>query len=116
MKHKAFESFRQMALSLPGMIESISYGTPSFKTNKKLIARFHEDGESLVIKMDFETRDFLLQVNPSIYFITDHYRNYPYVLVKINNVELEELKGHLQRVWKSIATKKQLKEYEEKSL
>jgi hypothetical protein len=113
MTHKVFDCFRQMALSLPGMIESTSYGTPSFKIRNKLIARLHEDGDTLVLKMDFETRDFLLQVNPNHYYITDHYNKYPFVLVNLDNVDLNELKGHLHSVWKTNANKKQLKEFEE---
>lgn len=112
MKPNAFESFRRMALSLPGVVEGISYGTPSFKVKDKLLARFHEDGTSLVLKMDFETRDFLMQVNEKSYYITDHYKNYPYVLVRINDAEMEELRGHLIRTWKSLAAKKLLQEYE----
>lgn len=113
MEDKNLELFRQFVLSLPGVDEATSYGTKSFKLKNKLLARFHEDGVSLVLKMDFETRDFLLQVNPTTYYITDHYRNYPYVLVRINNVDLEELKGHILTIWKSNATKKQLIEFQD---
>jgi hypothetical protein len=90
-------------------IESVSYGTPSFKLKDKLIARFHQDGVSLVLKTDFETRDFLMQVNPKAYYITNHYKNYPYVLVRLDEVDLEELNGHLKRIWKSHAFKKLLR-------
>ncbi|MDF2650988.1 MAG: hypothetical protein K0Q73_6793 [Paenibacillus sp.] len=112
MEHNVHKAFRMVALSLPGMIESVSYGTSSFKLKDKLLARFHEDGESLVLKMDFETRDFLLQVNSETYFITDHYKNYPYVLVRLNEVHLEELRGHLLKIWKSHAPKKLLAQLE----
>ncbi|WP_199620760.1 MmcQ/YjbR family DNA-binding protein [Paenibacillus alkalitolerans] len=114
MEPQFFESFRKMALSLPGVAESVSYGTPSFKLKDKLLARFHEDEASLVLKMDFETRDFLLRVNPETYYITDHYKNYPYVLVRMRNADLKELNGHLQRIWKSHATKKLLQTFEER--
>lgn len=113
MEHPLLTSIRPIALSLPGTVESKSYGTPSFKVKDKLLARFHEDGVSLVLKMDFETRDFLMQVNPQTYFITDHYKNYPYVLVRLSDVDLEELKGHMFQTWKSLATKKLLSQYEE---
>lgn len=52
--HEGYDSFKQMALSLPGMIESTSYGTPSIKMRNKFIARLHEDGLSMVLTMDFE--------------------------------------------------------------
>lgn len=111
MEDQVHESFRKMALSIPGVIESKSYGTPSFKIKDKLLARFHEDGESLVLKMDLETRDFHIQINPETYYITDHYKQYPYVLVRLHKVDFEELKGHLLRIWTSIASKRLLKAY-----
>ncbi len=112
MKDPVHELFRKLALSLPAMIESVSYGTPSFKLKDKMLARFHQDGISLVLKMDFETRDFLMQVNSDTYYITEHYKNYPYLLVRLHNADFEELKGHLQRIWKANAPKKLLKEFE----
>ncbi|MGG1879713.1 hypothetical protein ABDI30_19350 [Paenibacillus cisolokensis] len=29
-------------------------------------------------------RDFFMQLNPAVYYITDHYRNAPYVLVRLS--------------------------------
>jgi hypothetical protein len=104
-----------MALSFPGVAEAISYGTPSFKLKDKLLARFHEDGVSLVLKMDVETRDFLLQAEPEVYSITDHYKNYPYILVKLVNADLEDLKGYFHRSWRSHAPKKRLNELEQQN-
>jgi hypothetical protein len=63
--------------------------------------------------MDFETRDFLMQVNPEAYFITDHYKNYAYVLVRLIDIDLEDFKSHLIRIWKTHAPKKLLKELED---
>jgi NTP pyrophosphatase (non-canonical NTP hydrolase) len=60
--------------------------------------------------MDFDTRDFLMQVNPEAYYITDHYKNYPYVLVRLQHADLEDLKGHLLRTWRSTAPKKLIRE------
>jgi hypothetical protein len=110
LNKKQFEAVREIALSLPGIVESVSYGTPSFKLKDKLLARFHEDGESLVLKMDVETRDMMLQMNPQVYSITDHYLKYPYVLVKLHNADLADLKGHFQAAWRQIAPKRMIKE------
>ncbi|TYP73231.1 MmcQ/YjbR family DNA-binding protein [Paenibacillus methanolicus] len=105
------ESIRQIALSLPGVAESVSYGTPSFKLKDKLLARFHEDGVNLVLKMDADTRDFYMQANPERYYITDHYRGYPYVLVRLSEVDLDELTGHFRQLWKEHAPKKLLRQH-----
>ncbi|MBD2868253.1 MmcQ/YjbR family DNA-binding protein [Paenibacillus arenilitoris] len=112
MEHNRFEAFRRMALSFPGVVEAVSYGTPSFKLKDKQLARFHEDGVSLVLKMDMETRDFVLQAEPVVYSMPDHYKKYPYVLVKLAEADMDELKGHFLRSWRANAPKKLLREHE----
>ncbi|TMV50145.1 MmcQ/YjbR family DNA-binding protein [Paenibacillus mesophilus] len=112
MSENAFEAVREIALSLPGVVESVSHGMPSFKLKDKLLARFHEDGESLVLEMDVETRELMLQINPQVYSITDHYMKYPYVLVKLRNADPDDLKGHLLAAWRLIAPKRMIRELE----
>ncbi|WP_176705885.1 MmcQ/YjbR family DNA-binding protein [Paenibacillus hemerocallicola] len=112
MNSERFEAIRRMALSLPGVTESVSYGTPSFKLKDKLLARLHEDGVSLVLKMDLSARDIVMQVNPEVYSITEHYRKYPYVLVKLTEADPNDLREHFQAAWRTVAPKKMFKEFE----
>jgi hypothetical protein len=60
--------------------------------------------------MDFENRDFMMQFNPEVYHITDHYRKYPYVLLRLDLVDQEELKNHFERIWRMNVTKKMLEQ------
>src|SRR5690349_10569126 len=76
-----FATARELACALPGVEESTSYGTPALKVKGKLFARLKEDGETLVVKVDREARDALVAARPNIFFVTDHYRPYPYMLV-----------------------------------
>ncbi len=76
-----FETVREIANDLPGAVEGTSYGTPAFHVAKKLFVRMHQDGESLVIKIDFEERAMRIRAEPETFYITDHYRNYPWILV-----------------------------------
>ena len=59
-----FETVRQLALALPGVEEKTSYRTIGFKVNGKLLARFHQDGESLVLKVEYAVREVLMGANP----------------------------------------------------
>ena len=90
-------AIRKVALSLPGVEEGTSYGTPAFKLKKKLLARLHQDGSSLVLKVGDATRDHLLQADPETFFITDHYRGYPYVLAHLDRLTAGDLKKLMQR-------------------
>lgn len=86
-----------IARHLPGAEISTSYGTPAFKVNKKLFTRLREDGKTLVVySME---RDAWMKKNGSIFFITDHYKNYPWLLVDLSLVKTNDLKAVLKTAW-----------------
>ena len=111
----SFETVRKLALALPGVEESTSYGTPAFRVGGKSFARLREDGESLVAKMDFEEREFLMEAEPRIFYITDHYRDYPYVLVRLAAVSPAMLRDVLEQAWRRSAPKRLVAEREDGS-
>jgi hypothetical protein len=94
-----FEIARQMALSLDNVEESTSYGTPAFKVKGKLFARLHQDGESLVIRMDVDQREDFINIDPDTYFITDHYKDYPWLLIRMSRVKPDALRKLLTISW-----------------
>src|SRR5215472_11067143 len=77
-------TLREIALSFPGVKQGTSYGTMAWRVRKSFIARVKEDGESIAIRMDFGEREILMEGEPGTFFITDHYRNYPMVLVRLD--------------------------------
>jgi len=91
-----FETVREIALALENVEEGVSYGTPAFKVNGELFARQHQDGESLVLRMDFEQREALMAEDPSTYYITDHYLNYEWILVRLSRVHQDALRDLLR--------------------
>ncbi|HWA30239.1 MAG TPA: MmcQ/YjbR family DNA-binding protein [Rhizomicrobium sp.] len=105
---------RKIALSFPEANEKPSYGKPSFFIAKKFFTRYRKDDNSLVfIVADMPTRDMMLELDPKTYFITDHYRDYPSVLVRMERITPDELKLMLERRWRQIAPKKLVKEVDE---
>ena len=105
-KPVTFDTVRQLALALPGVEEKTSYGTTAFKVNGKLLARFHQDGESLVVKVEYAAREVLMGANPRTFYITDHYRCWPWVLVRIASVDTEDLRQLLEEAWRRSASKR----------
>ncbi|MCC2671678.1 MAG: hypothetical protein K0Q72_4149 [Armatimonadetes bacterium] len=91
-----------LAAELPGTEESTSYGTPAVKAYRKLLARLREDGETLALRVDPYERDHLLASNPDVFFLTDHYRAYPYVVVRLAAADPEELRPLLETAWKQV--------------
>jgi hypothetical protein len=59
----------------------------------KLFVRWRneEDPDTIVLKMPFDHREELMAADPETYFITDHYRNYPWVLVRLSKVHPDAL-------------------------
>jgi hypothetical protein len=100
-----FDDVRKIAAALPGMEEGPCYGTPAFRMRKHLIARLKEDGETLVLKMGFDEREMLMEADPKVFFITDHYRNYRYVLLRLKKVRRATLERLITQAWREAAPK-----------
>lgn len=86
-----FEAVRKFALTLDDAKEVRSYGTAGFKADGELFARLKEDGETLVVRMGFDARDEMIATAPEIYFITDHYLNYKWILVRLPKIDFVAL-------------------------
>ena len=100
-----YETVRQIALTLPGAEEGTSYGTPAVKVKGKLFVRLHQDGDAIVIKVDFAEREELMKADPEKFFITDHYLNYPWMLVRLSKVRHDQLRDVLVQSWRRAAPK-----------
>ena len=98
-------TFRQalkIAQSLGSVEESTSYGTPAIKIGGKLVARLKEDGDSLVVGTTYEERAEMMAAEPETYYITDHYLNAPWVLVRLSRVHPDALRDLLGRAMKLV--------------
>lgn len=101
-----FEAVRKFVLSLDGVEEVRSYGTPGFKVRGALFARLKEDGETLVVGMGFDARDEMIATAPEIYFVTDHYLNYKWILVRLPKIEMDAMKDLLRGAWRMTEAEK----------
>jgi hypothetical protein len=102
-----------IALALPGVEECTAYGTPSLKVKGKILSRLRTEAEgALALRCDFIDREILLQAAPRTFFLTDHYRDYPMVLVRLNKVRMRELPGIIERAWRTVAPPKLVAEYD----
>lgn len=110
-KGVTFDTVRDIAETLPDAEESTSYGTPAFKVKGKLFARFHQGGEALVVSVDFEQREEMMKTSPEKFYITDHYLNYPWVLVRMSSVTADELRDLLIGSWRRVTTGKTAANY-----
>ena len=95
-----WQTVRTLAVALPEVEESTSYGTPAFKVRGKLFVRLKEDGESIVVRIDEADRAMRLQADPRAFYITDHYVKYPWMLVRLFAVAKDDLADLLRDAWR----------------
>ena len=87
---------RKLALALPDVEESTAYGAPAFRLNGNLLACIasHKSAEpnTLVVRIPLEDRPKFLAAHPEVVYLTDHYLNYPSILVRLSRVEVKTLR------------------------
>ncbi len=102
------DTVRELALSLPEVEERPSYGTPGFRVRKgKLFARLHPEGDR-ILRIDPDERELLVEADPGTFYVTDHYRNAPFMLVRLSAVRRSELPELLESAWRLAAPRRLL--------
>jgi len=109
-----YDEVRQIAGAFPGVEEGTSYGTPALKVRGALMVRLKEDGETIVLKTTLVDRDLLLRTDPKAFFVTDHYLNYPYVLVRLSVISASALRDRIEESWRRLASKRDLEAFDQR--
>lgn len=60
----------------------------------------------LAVRCDIARKEMLIEAAPDVFFSTDHYRGYPAVLVRLETIDADELKGLLADAWAIQAPRK----------
>jgi hypothetical protein len=105
--------FVAIACSLPEVEESSSYGRPALKVRGKFMAGHNTKEKAFVFRLaSVEEQDFLCEMAPEIYYITDHYKGYPAVLARPGKLTRKEARGRLERSWRTQAPKALVKAFD----
>lgn len=108
-----FDDARGIALSYEGVEEGLFFGHPIFRIRKKSLGRLWDDDIHFVIRVtDIEYRDMLLEVEPATFFITPHFRNYPYLLARPDVLEPDQYRGLFEATWRQQAPKTLVKAHD----
>ena len=104
-----FDLVREIALALPDVEESTIHGAPSLKVGRRLLTcpAIHRSAEpnTLAVRIDFDQRAELMAAAPSVYYVTDHYVNYPTVLVRLSQIDRISLSDLLGMAWRFASSK-----------
>jgi hypothetical protein len=96
----AFDTVQQLGLALAGVEAVTKYdGSPVLKLGGSFVAGLatHHSAEpdSIVVRVGLEDRAWLLEDAPETYYLTDYYRPYPIVLVRLSRVDRDALRDLL---------------------
>jgi hypothetical protein len=84
-------------------------GTPVLRMRGCFMAGMatHRSAEAgtLVVRTTFEQREWLIADAPETYYLTDYYRNYPLILVRLSRVGRDALRDLLSVSWRLTALK-----------
>ena len=98
---------RRCLLKLSGVVRGKSYGMPSFLLHGRFFARFRDDDTVLVLQLTtINERDVLMGLDPDVFFFTDHYRNYPAVLIRLAEVKPALLASVVREAWEQVSAKR----------
>ena len=101
------------ATSLPGVRESRSYGTPALKVRGKLVARLRSEAEGgLALRCEMDKREVLLKADPEAFYITDHYLEYPMILIDLAQIDAGSLADLLEDAWRLVAPTRMVAEFD----
>ena len=102
-------TIRKIALELPDVEDSAKHGPLALKVRGKLLAwtAVHKSAEpdSLAVRIDFDQRAELVAAAPDVYYVTDHYVNYPTVLVRLSSIHSDALRDLMGMAWRYVTAK-----------
>lgn len=96
------DDVRRIALSLPETTEKPSYhASPSFRVKDKGFLRIRSEAEGalVVFVADLDEKEALLASDERKFFTTPHYDGYPTVLVRLEEVDVDELTELITDSW-----------------
>lgn len=97
---------RKIALSVEGASERPYFGKPAIFVAEKFLTRVHHKEEAVVLAIgSMEMRDVMLEAEPKLFYITDHYRNFPYLLARLAKLDRATLRDLLSARLLQIAAK-----------
>jgi|SRR5579872_780350 len=104
-----FDTVRRIALELPDVEDASAYGAPAIKVRGKLLTCIptnkSAEPDSLAVRIGIDQREELVAGAPEVYYFTDHYADYPMVLVRLSRIHPDALRDLLGAAWRFVTAK-----------
>ena len=109
-KLTGFARVRNLGRSLPDSEEGTAWGSPALKIDGQMFACMATnkaaEPNTLVVRIAFAQRDELLAAEPGIYYLKDHYVDYPCVLVRLARIRDDALRDLLRMGYEFMRARK----------
>jgi hypothetical protein len=109
------ETIREIALTFPGVEEGEIFGSSVFRVKKGMLAcaAGHEKGDIYALKVGTMEAEFLIEAEPELYYLTDHYRSWGGVLIRMSEISPKTFQHVFEKAWRRLAAKRDIKLYDE---
>jgi hypothetical protein len=75
----------KIALAFPGTEEVLWFNKPAVFLHGQFLTKVHDKEEAMTFRVSsMEMRDMMLEAEPGLFYITDHYRNFPFILARLS--------------------------------
>jgi hypothetical protein len=84
---------RKIMLGIKGMSEGKYFGKPAIFLGEDFVGRVHDKEEAVALRIStIEMRDVMLEAEPKLFYITEHYRAWPMLLARLEKLDSKTLK------------------------
>ena len=106
----AFEIVKTVGLALPEVEATTNWaGLPVLRVRGRFMASLasHRSAEpgTLIVRCALDDRERFLEDAPDTYYVTDYYRPYPVVLVRLSHLDRDALSDLLSVSWRMAVDK-----------
>jgi hypothetical protein len=75
----------KIALAIPGAEEVLWFRKPAVFLHGQFLTKVHDKEEAMTLRVSsMEMRDMMLEAEPRLFYITDHYRSFPFILARLS--------------------------------
>ena len=104
-----FKAVEAIGRTLPDVEVTTTWGQPALKVRGTMFVCIasHKSAEpnSLVARMDFPDRDALIEDDPEVYYLKEHYLNYPCVVVRLSRIRPDALRDLVTSAHRYVSAK-----------
>ena len=77
----------RIILAVPGAENRLWFNQPSGFLHDRFLAKVHHKEPAVTLQVgSLEMRDMMLEAEPVLFYVTDHYRKFPFLLIRLETL------------------------------